>query len=54
MEIDAEAALRAASSKFERRFRHVEASLAREGLLPTDVDMARLEALWGVAKRELG
>jgi ATP diphosphatase len=52
--VDPEAALREANSKFERRFRHVEALLARENLTPGDVDMERLEALWGVAKRELG
>lgn len=52
--LDPEAALRDANAKFERRFRHVEALLAREGLTPTDVDMTRLEALWGRAKRELG
>jgi MazG family protein len=52
--LDAEAALREANAKFERRFRHVEALLAHEGLTPTDVDMARLEQLWGRAKRELG
>jgi MazG family protein len=52
--IDAEASLRDASGKFERRFRRVEALLAAEGLAPTDVDMERLEALWGRAKRETG
>ena len=51
---DAEAALRDANGKFERRFRHIEAQLARDGLTPTDVDMRRLDALWDVAKRELG
>jgi ATP diphosphatase len=52
--IDPEAALRDANGKFERRFRHVEASLAKDGLVASDVHMDRLEALWGVAKRELG
>ena len=54
LDVDAEAALREANGKFERRFRHVEALLARDGLAPTDVDMQRLDALWDVAKRELG
>lgn len=54
LELDAEAALREANAKFERRFRHVEALLAREGRTPGDVDMERLEALWGVAKRDIG
>ena len=52
--LDAEAALREANAKFEGRFRHVEALLARDGLTPTDVDMQRLDELWDVAKRELG
>ncbi len=54
LDIDAEAALRAANAKFERRFRQVEAHLAGRGLTPRDVDMAELEALWSRAKRELG
>jgi MazG family protein len=54
LDLDAEAALRRANAKFERRFRHIEAVLAREGLGPGDVGMERLEALWGMAKRELG
>ena len=52
--IDPEGALREANGKFERRFRHVEALLAREGLQAGEVDMQRLEALWALAKRELG
>lgn len=52
--IDPEGALREANGKFERRFRHVEALLARDGLQPGEVDMQRLEALWALAKRELG
>jgi ATP diphosphatase len=54
LDIDAEAALRAANAKFERRFRQVEAHLAGRGLTPRDVDMSELEALWSRAKRELG
>jgi MazG family protein len=54
LEMDAEGALREANAKFERRFRHVEALLAREGQTPAEVDMERLEALWGLAKRETG
>jgi MazG family protein len=52
--IDAEAALRDANAKFERRFRQVEAHLAAEGRTPADVDMEQLEALWVRAKRETG
>ncbi len=54
LDIDAEAALRDANAKFERRFRQVEAHLAAEGQAPADVGMERLEALWVRAKRELG
>jgi len=54
LDIDPEAALRAANAKFERRFRQVEAYLAGRGLTPRDVDMSELEALWSRAKRELG
>ena len=52
--VDAEAALRDANNKFERRFRHVEAILAEAGQTPADVDMERLESLWVRAKQELG
>jgi len=52
--VDAEAALRDANAKFERRFRQVEAHLAAEGRTPADVGMEQLEALWVRAKRELG
>jgi len=54
LDIDAEAALRDANAKFERRFREVEAHLAHEGLTPADVDMARLESLWVRVKRDHG
>jgi MazG family protein len=52
--VDAEAALRDANTKFERRFRRVESHLAAAGQTPADVDMEQLEALWVRAKRELG
>jgi MazG family protein len=52
--IDAEAALRDANAKFERRFRQVEAHLAAEGRTAADVGMEQLEALWLRAKRETG
>jgi MazG family protein len=51
---DPEAALRAANSKFERRFRHMEACLAEQGRAPRDADPYELEALWARAKQELG
>jgi nucleoside triphosphate diphosphatase len=49
LDIDPEAALRQATAKFERRFRHVEA-LAAE--LATGTDLEALEALWQRVKRE--
>jgi MazG family protein len=51
---DPEDALRGASAKFERRFRHVEALLAADGRTPRDADAAELESLWARAKRDLG
>jgi MazG family protein len=54
LDADPEAALRAANSKFERRFRRIEAWLAQSGRTPGDTGMAELEALWTRAKREEG
>ena len=48
LDIDPEAALRRATAKFERRFRHVEA-LAADRATSTDLDV--LEALWQEVKR---
>jgi uncharacterized protein YabN with tetrapyrrole methylase and pyrophosphatase domain len=49
--VDAEAALRAANGKFERRFRGME-SLARErGLVFAELDLGEQEALWQSVKR---
>lgn len=49
-----EGALRAASAKFERRFRAVEAALAARGERPEDVSLEALDALWDAAKRTSG
>ena len=51
---DAEGALRAANAKFERRFRHIEATLATQGRTPQQAGPADLEALWAQAKQEIG
>jgi len=51
---DPEAALRAANSKFERRFRHMEAWLAEQGRAPRDAGPDELKALWARSKQELG
>lgn len=52
LKIDPEAALRAANSKFTRRFRAIEAALARRGKRPEDSDLAEMDALWNEAKAE--
>jgi len=51
---DAESALRAANAKFERRFRHIEATLAAQGRTPQQASPTDLEALWAQAKQEIG
>jgi ATP diphosphatase len=54
LRVDPEGALRDAGSKFERRFRRVEALLAEQDRSPSAADMAELEALWVKAKQEIG
>jgi nucleoside triphosphate diphosphatase len=49
LDLDPEAALRRATAKFERRFRHVEALAAERGIGP---DLDALEALWQEVKRK--
>lgn len=51
LKIDPEAALRAANSKFMRRFAHIEARLADQGLRPEDSTLEAMDALWDEAKR---
>ena len=48
--LDPEAVLRAANSKFERRFRAVEQTLALQGKSPEQSDLAEMEALWQQVK----
>lgn len=50
LDIDPEAALRAANDKFTRRFRSIEAALAAQGRSPADSDLAEMDALWDAAK----
>ena len=52
LEVDPEAALRAANAKFTRRFNKIEAFLAAEGKRPADSDLAEMDALWNRAKAE--
>jgi MazG family protein len=51
---DPEGALRAASAKFERRFRQMESWLAEQGRSPREAGPDELEALWARAKQEGG
>jgi nucleoside triphosphate diphosphatase len=50
LEIDPEAALRAANAKFIRRFQHIEQRLAEQGSSPAQSDLAEMDALWNEAK----
>jgi len=51
LEVDAEAALRAANRKFERRFQGMERLAAERGLEFATLDLAAQEALWQEVKR---
>ena len=52
LEVDPEAALRAANAKFSRRFGRIEDWLAETGRVPGDSDLAEMDALWNRAKAE--
>ena len=52
LKIDPEAALRAANSKFTRRFGRIEDWLSDAGKRPDDSDLAEMDALWNRAKAE--
>jgi ATP diphosphatase len=52
LKIDPESALRAANSKFSRRFRRIEDWLAEAGRSPSESDLAEMDALWNRAKTE--
>lgn len=54
LHIDAEAALLAASAKFERRFRHMEAAAQAQGRELQSLCAAEWDALWRESKREPG
>jgi ATP diphosphatase len=51
LDIDAEAALRAANAKFERRFRGMESLAAQRGQVFAQLDLAAQEELWQAVKR---
>jgi ATP diphosphatase len=50
LEIDPEAALRAANAKFIRRFQHIEQRLGEQGSSPPQSNLAEMDALWNEAK----
>ncbi len=51
LDVDAEAALRAANAKFERRFRGMESLAARRGELFAELNLESQERLWQEVKR---
>jgi MazG family protein len=48
--IDPETALRAANTKFTRRFAHIETRLAEQGKQPAESTLDEMDALWDEAK----
>ena len=52
LQVDPEAALRAASQKFTRRFARIEDWLTDTGKTPADSDLQEMDALWNRAKVE--
>jgi nucleoside triphosphate diphosphatase len=50
MDIDPEAALRSANTKFTRRFQHIEKRLAEQGSSPSQSSLEDMDALWDEAK----
>lgn len=51
VDVDPEACLAAASTKFERRFAGIEARLAEDGRKPAEASLDELEALWQQVKQ---
>jgi ATP diphosphatase len=52
LDVDAEAALRVANAKFERRFRGMESLALQRGQVFSELDLAAQEALWQAVKRD--
>jgi len=50
LEVDAETALRAATGKFDRRFRYIETQLRKVGRRVEDCTLAELDQIWEQAK----
>ncbi len=51
LQVDLETALRQTNTKFERRFRYVEARLREQGKTPQQASLAEMDGLWNEAKR---
>jgi ATP diphosphatase len=51
LKLDPEETLRAANTKFQRRFEAVEDALTAKGKSPVDSNLAEMDALWDAAKR---
>jgi MazG family protein len=50
LKLDPEAALRSANDKFVRRFKTIEAALAKDGRKPEDATLEEMDQLWDEAK----
>ena len=51
LKLNAEACLNGANEKFLRRFRFIEAELAKAGKVPSDSDLNEMDRLWNEAKK---
>ena len=51
LKVDPEAALREANAKFVRRFKSIEAALAKTGRKPEDATLEEMDQLWDEAKK---
>ena len=51
LKVDPEKALRTANAKFVRRFRSIEAGLAKVGMSSAEATLDEMEALWQEAKK---
>jgi ATP diphosphatase len=54
LKVDPESALRGTNEKFVRRFKAIEAALAKEGRSPAQAGLDEMEALWQAAKKTEG
>jgi ATP diphosphatase len=52
LNVEPETALRRTNAKFVRRFKAIEAALAKQGRTPAEAPLDEMEALWQAAKRD--